>query len=92
MDTRRDAIAVPQRAVFETQGLFQLAVVADDGTVELRRVEMGPRFDNEWIVDSGLEPGERILASGDDGFLWGCGFSMPYSDQDAVVFEAALTG
>jgi hypothetical protein len=37
--------------------------------------------------DLGLEPGERILGSGDDGFLWGCGFSMPYTDRDAAVFE-----
>jgi hypothetical protein len=37
--------------------------------------------------DLGLEEGQRILASGDDGFLWGCGFSMPYSDQDAGVFQ-----
>lgn len=40
--------------------------------------------------DLGLEPGERILASGDDDFLWGCGFSMPYTDQDAAAFEDAF--
>lgn len=40
--------------------------------------------------DLRLQEGERILASGDDGMLWGCGFSMPYSDQDAGVFEQAF--
>ena len=64
MDERKGAIAVPQRAVIETQGLFQLAVVADDGTVELRRVQMGPRVDGEWIVESGLEAGERVAIEG----------------------------
>ena len=50
----------------EIQGLYQLAVVDDDGTVDIRQVEMGPRVDNEWIVESGLEAstlggdGERI--------------------------------
>ena len=63
-ETRTNAIAVPQRAVIETQGLFQLGVVAADGTVELRRVEMGPRMDNEWIVDSGLKAGERVALDG----------------------------
>ena len=63
-ETRVNAIAVPQRAVIETQGLFQLAVVGADGTVELRRVEMGPRLDNEWIVDSGLRAGEGIALDG----------------------------
>jgi membrane fusion protein (multidrug efflux system) len=64
MDVRRGALAVPQRAVIETQGLFQLAVVADDGTVEMRRVEMGPRTERDWIVASGLAPGERIALEG----------------------------
>ncbi len=64
IEERKAALAVPQKAVMETQGLFQLAVVADDGTVELRRVEMGPRVDNEWIVESGLQAGERIALEG----------------------------
>jgi membrane fusion protein (multidrug efflux system) len=64
MDVRQGAVAVPQRAVIETQGLFQVAVVADDGTVELRQVQMGPRIDDEWIVDSGLDAGERIALDG----------------------------
>jgi len=42
--------------------------------------------------DLGLTQGERILASGDDGFLWGCGFSMPYTDRDAAVFQDAFAG
>ena len=64
IETRRAALAVPQRAVMETQGLFQLAVGGDDGTVEIRRVEMGPRVEGAWIVESGLEPGERIALDG----------------------------
>jgi len=64
VETRQGALAVPQRAVMETQGLFQLAVVEDDGSVEIRRVEMGPRVEGLWIVESGLEPGERIALDG----------------------------
>lgn len=64
VEMRSGAIAVPQRAVMETQGLFQVAVVADDNTVELRRVEMGPRTDGLWIVDSGLKVSERIALEG----------------------------
>jgi membrane fusion protein (multidrug efflux system) len=64
IEERKNALAVPQKAVMETQGLFQLAVIADDDTVELRRVEMGPRVDNEWIVESGLQAGERIALEG----------------------------
>ena len=64
VETRRGAIAVPQRAVIETQGLFQLAVVGADDVVELRRVEMGPRTPDGWIVESGLDAGERIALEG----------------------------
>ena len=64
LEERPGALAVPQRAVMETQGIFQLAVVGDDGTVDLRQVQMGPRIDDEWIVESGLEPGERVALEG----------------------------
>ncbi|HEY7659881.1 MAG TPA: hypothetical protein VIC58_04710 [Actinomycetota bacterium] len=40
--------------------------------------------------DLALQEGERILASGDDDVLWGCGFSMPYSQDDASVFAEAF--
>jgi membrane fusion protein (multidrug efflux system) len=63
-EERTNAIVVPQRAVMEIQGLFQLAVVGNDGTVDIRQVEMGPRVDDEWIVESGLEAGERIALEG----------------------------
>jgi membrane fusion protein (multidrug efflux system) len=64
VELRSGAIAVPQRAVMETQGLFQVAVVADDNTVELRRIVTGPRTEGLWIVESGLKAGERIALEG----------------------------
>ena len=64
LENRAAALAVPQRAVMETQGIFQLAVVGDDGTVDLRQVRMGPRVGDEWIVEEGLEPGERVALEG----------------------------
>jgi membrane fusion protein (multidrug efflux system) len=63
-EEREDVIVVPQKAVIETQGLFQVAVVADDGTVDIRQVQMGPRVDEGWVVESGLEVGERVALEG----------------------------
>lgn len=40
--------------------------------------------------DLGLAVGDRVLASGDEAFLWGCGFSMPYSEESASLFERAF--
>ena len=64
LQKREAVLAVPQRAVMETQGIFQLAVVGTDGTVDIRQVQMGPRVDGEWIVESGLKPGERVALEG----------------------------
>jgi len=59
-----NAILIPMRAVSELQGIYRVFVVADDGTVELRRVELGPQVDNLWVIRSGLEPGEKVALSG----------------------------
>jgi hypothetical protein len=40
--------------------------------------------------DLGLAVGDRVLASGDEGFLWGCGFSMAFSEEDAALFREAF--
>lgn len=64
VEERENAIVVPERAVMETQGLYRLAVIGSEGSVDLRRVEMGPRTDDGWIVESGVQPGERIAIDG----------------------------
>ena len=58
--TREGAILIPQRAVSELQGTFRVFVIAPDGNVRLRPVELGPRLGALQVVDSGLEAGERI--------------------------------
>ena len=59
-----NAILVPQRAVTETQGTYTVAVVGADNTVAIKRVEMGARSGNDWIVSSGLAAGERVIVEG----------------------------
>lgn len=58
------ALLVPQRAVQELQGQYQVWVVADDDSVEPRFVEPGLRVDDLWVIDSGLEDGDRIVVEG----------------------------
>ncbi len=64
VDVREGAIAVPQRAVMEQQGIFRVALVGQDNTVEMRKVTMGPQIDRDWIVESGLEAGDRVALDG----------------------------
>ena len=58
------ALLVPQRAVSELQGGYQIAVVGSDNKVDVRTVMVGDRVDNRWIVTSGLNAGESIVAEG----------------------------
>jgi membrane fusion protein, multidrug efflux system len=62
--TKKDALLVPQRAVTELQGGYQVAVVGKDNKVEIRPVKVGERIGPQWIIDTGLKPGERVVAEG----------------------------
>src|SRR5713226_8226219 len=62
--TRSGALLVPQRAVTELQGSYQVAVVGSDNKVSIRPVKVAERIGTEWIIDAGLKPGERVVAEG----------------------------
>jgi len=63
-EVKKGALLVPQRAVAELQGSYQVAVVAPDNRVDIRRVKVAERIENLWIVDEGLHKGERIIVEG----------------------------
>jgi len=62
--TRRAALLVPQRAVQETQGLYQVAVVGPDNKVAFRTVKPSEQVGSLWIIDEGLQPGDRVVTEG----------------------------
>jgi membrane fusion protein (multidrug efflux system) len=62
--TQQKAVLVPQRAVAEMQGNYLVAVVGDDNKVEMANVKVGDRVGAEWIITSGLKPGQRVIADG----------------------------
>jgi membrane fusion protein (multidrug efflux system) len=64
VEVRTRALLVPQRSLSELQGIFRVFVVGADDTLELRPVELGPRIDRLQIVESGLQPGERVVLEG----------------------------
>jgi RND family efflux transporter MFP subunit len=63
-EMKKGAILVPQRAVNELQGGFQVAVVGSDNKAELRPVTPGVRVGTLWEIDSGLAPGDRVVVEG----------------------------
>jgi RND family efflux transporter MFP subunit len=58
------ALLVPQKAVMELQGMYQVAVVGNDDKVSVRTVKVGERSGPMWIIEQGLKPGERVVVEG----------------------------
>ena len=64
VDVKKGAILVPQRAVNELQGSYQVAVVGADNKVTMKVVKVGPLEGSMWIIEEGLKPGDRIVVEG----------------------------
>jgi len=58
------ALLVPQKAVSELQGSFQVAVVDAENKVHIQPVKVGERFGTDWIIQEGLHPGQKIIVEG----------------------------
>jgi membrane fusion protein, multidrug efflux system len=62
--TKENALLVPQRAVTELQGGYQVAVVDATNSVELRSVKVGAQIGSDWIISSGVKSGDRVVVEG----------------------------
>ncbi len=63
-DTKKGAMVVPQEAVAELQGNFQVAVVDQNSKVSIRPVKMGEKIGPLWEVTDGLKPGDKVVVQG----------------------------
>ncbi|MGA2751945.1 MAG: efflux RND transporter periplasmic adaptor subunit [Verrucomicrobiota bacterium] len=63
-DVNRGALLVPQRAVSELQGTYQVDVVDADNKVHIQPVTVGERSGSLWTIEQGVEPGQRIVVEG----------------------------
>jgi len=61
---KSSALLVPQRALIETQGRYQAAVVDDGNTVSFRTVKPAEQVGDLWIVEDGLASGQRVITEG----------------------------
>ena len=62
--TAKDALLIPQQAVNEVQGEYQVVVLSADNKAEFRSVEVGERSGTDWIISKGLKPNERVVVEG----------------------------
>jgi membrane fusion protein (multidrug efflux system) len=63
-DLAKGALLVPQRAVMELQGSYQVAVVEADNKIVIQPVRVGERSGNLWIIQQGLRLGQRVVVEG----------------------------
>ena len=63
-DIKKGAMVVPQEAVNELQGSFQVAVVDENNKVSIRPVTMGERIGALWEVTDGLKAGDKVVVQG----------------------------
>jgi RND family efflux transporter MFP subunit len=62
--TRTNIIVVPQRAVTEMQGTYQVVVVDEQNKAHVKPVTIGPQVGARWIIEKGLQPGDRVVVEG----------------------------
>jgi membrane fusion protein, multidrug efflux system len=64
LETKKDALLVPQRAVQELQNLYNVSVVGPDNKLAVKTVTVGPRVGALWVIDKGLSEGDRVVVEG----------------------------
>jgi membrane fusion protein (multidrug efflux system) len=64
LKTKSGALLVPQRAVSELQGSYQVAVVDAENKVNIRPVKVAERVETLWVIEEGVKAGERVVAEG----------------------------
>ncbi|HEX6861764.1 MAG TPA: efflux RND transporter periplasmic adaptor subunit [Thermoanaerobaculia bacterium] len=62
--TRKSAILIPQRAVQELQGTYNVFVVGNDSVAQIRAIKTGNRVGSDWVITDGLEPADKIVVEG----------------------------
>jgi RND family efflux transporter MFP subunit len=63
-EVRQNALLVPQEAVLETQGQYQVAIVGSDDKVTMRTVVVGQQAGRLQVIEKGVSPGERVITEG----------------------------
>jgi membrane fusion protein, multidrug efflux system len=64
LETRKEALLVPQRAVQELQNLHNVFVVGPNSTLAVKSVVVGPRVGNLWVIEKGLGADDRVVVEG----------------------------
>lgn len=84
LSIKKNALIVPQRAVTELQGSYQVSVVGQDNKVSIRPVQVGERVGSNWLIQDGLKAGEMVIAEGSQKVSEGTSITpKPYQAAEA---------
>jgi membrane fusion protein (multidrug efflux system) len=86
--TLTNVIVVPQRAVQELQGTYNVYVVGPDSIAQINEIKVGIRVDSSWVVSEGLKPTDRIVVEGLQKVKSG-GKVRPVAPKPAATASAA---
>ena len=90
LETVKDALVVPQRAVTEMQGRFLVAVVGSDNKVVIRPVQTGEQTGSDWVISGDVKAGDRVIAEGIQKVREGVQVNpVPFAEKPAVATGAA---
>jgi membrane fusion protein, multidrug efflux system len=64
IDKISGALLVPERALVELQGSYQIGVIGGDNKAEIRPIKIGPRYNRQVVVTEGLKLGEKVIVEG----------------------------
>ncbi|HTM16694.1 MAG TPA: efflux RND transporter periplasmic adaptor subunit [Terracidiphilus sp.] len=91
-EIRHSALLVPQAAVQELQGLEQIYVASPDNHVHVVNVKLGPQSGGDWIIESGLKPGDRVITDNVQKLRDGAPISPHEVSAEAAVLTSNPTG
>ena len=64
IENQKGAIAIPQKAVTELQGIFQVFVIDNENKIQVRIVEVGAKVGQDWVINKGLNVGDKVAIVG----------------------------
>lgn len=91
-ETRHGALLVPQAAVQELQGVEQIYTAGADNRVHVVNVKLGPQLGSDWIIESGLKPGDRVITDNVQKLKDGALISPHEVSAQAAVVTSNPTG
>lgn len=64
IENQRNAIAIPQKAVTELQGIYQVLVIDKENKIQVRIVDVGAKVGEDWVITKGINVGDRVAITG----------------------------